>query len=209
MRQLLNWGSWILTLPVLCVLGRAVLRGRLAQPARARIGMDVPVALGIVITFVASTGATFDPAGPFGHEVYFDSLTMFVSFLLGGRASWRRARATAPPRRWRRAWHACPRRPGVSTPTAGASRQRAALGARRPVRVPVGQAFPADGVLLEGRTQADEALLTGESVPVPKDGRAEVVAGSVNLGAPVLVRVAARGCRHALRGHRRDDAQRR
>ena len=36
------------------------------------------------------------------------------------------------------------------------------------VRVPVGQAFPADGVLVEGDTQADESLLTGESRPVPR-----------------------------------------
>ena len=50
-----------------------------------RIGMDLPVSIGIVITFVASTGATFAPDGPFGAEPYFDSLTMFVAFLLGGR----------------------------------------------------------------------------------------------------------------------------
>mgnify|MGYP000665023918 CR=1 FL=1 len=54
--------------------------------------MDVPVALGVLVTFVASTGATFDPDGLFGHEVYFDSLTMFVSFLLGGRLLETRAR---------------------------------------------------------------------------------------------------------------------
>jgi len=57
------------------------------------------------------------------------------------------------------------------------------------VRVPVGQAFPADGLIEQGRTQANEALLTGESVPVDKPQGAEVVAGSTNLGAPVLVRV--------------------
>ena len=50
-----------------------------------RIGMDVPVAIGIAVTFVASSGATFAPGGVFGREVYFDSLTMFVFFLLGGR----------------------------------------------------------------------------------------------------------------------------
>jgi Cu2+-exporting ATPase len=57
------------------------------------------------------------------------------------------------------------------------------------VRVPLGQAFPADGVLHEGATEADEALLTGESTPVPKTAGSPVVAGSVNMGAPVLVRV--------------------
>ena len=45
------------------------------------MGMDVPVVLGIVITFVASTGATVDAQGIWGHEVCFDSLTLFISFL--------------------------------------------------------------------------------------------------------------------------------
>ena len=73
----------------------------------------------------------------------------------------------------------------------------ARLAAGDRVRVPAGQAFPADGVLLEGRTQADEALLTGESAPVPKQTGDAVVAGSLNLGAPVTDAGAAARRRHA------------
>jgi P-type Cu2+ transporter len=48
--------------------------------------MDTPVSVGILVTFlVVSSAATFDPTGPWGEEVWFDSLTMFVFFLLGGR----------------------------------------------------------------------------------------------------------------------------
>ncbi|MBK9133747.1 MAG: cadmium-translocating P-type ATPase [Betaproteobacteria bacterium] len=187
MRVLLNWGSWILTLPVLAFSAGPFFKGAWRSLRTRTIGMDVPVALGIVITFVASTGATFDPAGPFGHEVYFDSLTMFVSFLLGARFVEARARhraaealeaslARLPETAWRVDADGVARAVSVL---------RLVPGDR--VRVPAGQAFPADGVLLEGRTQADEALLTGESVPVPKDVGAEVVAGSVNLGAPVTM----------------------
>ena len=57
--------------------------------------MDVPVALGLTVTFVASSGALFEPGGLFGREVYFDSLTMFVSFLLAGRYLELRARHRA------------------------------------------------------------------------------------------------------------------
>ena len=64
--------------------------------------MDVPVALGIAIAFGASTAATFDPAGPLGGEVWFDSLTMFVFFLLYRPLAGDSACATAPPARWRR-----------------------------------------------------------------------------------------------------------
>ena len=53
--------------------------------ARRQISMDLPVALGMAITFMLSTAATFEPNGMFGAEVYFDSLTMFVFFLLTGR----------------------------------------------------------------------------------------------------------------------------
>jgi hypothetical protein len=95
MRQLLNWGSWILSLPVMAFSATPYLAGAWRALRTRTIGMDVPVALGVVITFVASTGATFDPGGVFGHEVYFDSLTMFVTFLLGARWLELRARQGA------------------------------------------------------------------------------------------------------------------
>jgi Cu2+-exporting ATPase len=189
MRTLLNWGSWILTLPVLAFSAGPFFKGAWRSLRTRRIGMDVPVALGIAITFVASTGATFDPAGPFGHEVYFDSLTMFVSFLLAARFMEMRARHRAAE-----ALEASlARLPETALRVAddgsvlSVSVLRLVPGDH--VRVLAGQAFPADGVILEGRTQADEALLTGESVPVPKSAGSEVVAGSVNLGAPVQVLV--------------------
>ncbi len=86
LRQLLNWGSWLLALPVLVFSSAPFLRGAWRSLRARRIGMDVPVALGVIITFVASSGATFDPGGVFGTEVYFDSMSMFVSFLLGARS---------------------------------------------------------------------------------------------------------------------------
>jgi Cu2+-exporting ATPase len=57
------------------------------------------------------------------------------------------------------------------------------------MRVLPGEAFPADGRVLEGQTLADEALLTGESRPVPRAQGEDVIAGSHNLTAAVLVQV--------------------
>jgi len=189
MRQLLNWGSWILSLPVLLFSAGPFFTGAWRSLRTRRIGMDVPVALGMAITFVASTGATFEPGGVFGHEVYFDSLTMFVSFLLGARFMEMRARHRAAE-----ALEASlARLPETAERVDDDGRVqvvsvlRLVPGDR--VRVPAGAAFPADGMLLEGRTQADEALLTGESVPVAKREGSELVGGSVNLGSPVLMRV--------------------
>ncbi|RVU45565.1 heavy metal translocating P-type ATPase [Rubrivivax rivuli] len=189
LRQLLNWGSWLLSLPVLAFSAGPFFRGAWLALRQRRIGMDVPVALGVAIAFVASSGATFSPDGVFGHEVYFDSLTMFVSFLLGARYLELRARhraaealesqlACLPETAWR---------VGPDGSVEAVSLQRLRPGDL--LRVPLGQAFPADGVLAQGHTQADEALLTGESAPVPKPEGAPVVAGSTNLGAPVLMRV--------------------
>ncbi|MDP1900030.1 MAG: heavy metal translocating P-type ATPase [Rubrivivax sp.] len=189
LRQLLNWGSWLLALPVLLFSAGPFFKGAWHAVRRRRLGMDVPVALGVAITFVASTGATFDPSGPFGQDVYFDSLTMFVSFLLGSRYLELRARhraaealertlACLPETAWRVA--------------SDGSTEAVSVHRLRPgdlLRVPVGQAFAADGVIEQGDTRADEALLSGESAPVAKACGAPVVAGSMNLGSPVLVRV--------------------
>ncbi|MDE1927438.1 MAG: cadmium-translocating P-type ATPase [Burkholderiales bacterium] len=189
MSELLNWGSWLLSLPVLLFSAGPFYRGAWHQLRAARIGMDVPVVLGVTIAFVASTAATFDPLGPFGHKVYFDSLTMFVAFLLGARYLELRARQRAaealeaslaclPETAWRVADDGSEEAVSVL---------RLRVGDR--VRVPVGQAFPGDGVVEQGRTRADESLLSGESVPLAKQPGAEVVAGSINLGAPVRVRL--------------------
>lgn len=200
LRQLLNWGSWLLSLPVMVFAAGPFFSGAWRNLRSRRIGMDVPVALGVLVTFVASTGATFDPDGLFGHEVYFDSLTMFVSFLLAGRLLETRARhkvaqvleatlAGMPETALRLDAHGHAEAVSV---------QRLVPGDR--VRVPVGQAFPADGEVIEGATRADEALLTGESAPVAKPLGAAVVAGSVNLGAPVVVRIDRVGADTRLEG---------
>ncbi|MDE2369391.1 MAG: cadmium-translocating P-type ATPase [Burkholderiales bacterium] len=189
MTELLNWGSWLLSLPVLLFSAGPFYRGAWHQLRAARIGMDVPVVLGVTIAFIASTASTFDPTGPFGHKVYFDSLTMFVAFLLGARYLELRARQRAaealeaslaclPETAWRVADDGSEEAVSVL---------RLRVGDR--VRVPVGQAFPGDGVVEQGRTRADESLLSGESVPLAKQPGAEVVAGSINLGAPVRVRL--------------------
>ena len=151
--------------------------------------MDVPVALGVLITFVASTGATFDPDGIFGHDVYFDSLTMFVAFLLAGRFFEMRTRHRAADSL--ETALACMPEVASRLDADGVWRdvsvRRLRPGDR--VRVAVGQAFPADGRLTEGRTSVDEALLTGESTPLAREPGGQVVAGSLNMGAPVVMEV--------------------
>ncbi|WP_081767315.1 heavy metal translocating P-type ATPase [Hylemonella gracilis] len=206
--QLLRWASWVLTLPVMLFccgpffsaawrdLTSGFRQGRLSL----RIGMDVPVALGMGITFVVSTLGTFEPQGIFGREVYFDSLTMFVCFLLTGRWLELRLRnrtAGALDALMNRLPESVLRQTRDEASPDGEPRyERVALHRVRVgdlLRVLPGEAFPADGVLLEGlphnSTQVDEALLTGESRPLKRGPGDALIAGSHNLAAPVLMRV--------------------
>ncbi len=185
LRQLLAWGSWVLTLPVVMFSAGPFFAAAWAGLRQRRVVMDLPVAVGVAVTFIASTGATFAPGGAFGTEVYFDSLTMFVSFLLAGRFLELRARHRAAAV----LEDAASRQPRLAERVLadGTVQQVEAAQLQRGdrVRVAAGAAFPADGRLVKGRTQADESLLSGESVPVAKAPGDDVVGGSVNVGAPV------------------------
>jgi len=78
---LMNWISLLITVPVVLYCAQPVWAGALQRLAQGRVTMDVPVALGIVAAFVPSVYATWAGRG----EVYFDSVAMFVAFLLTAR----------------------------------------------------------------------------------------------------------------------------
>lgn len=187
--QLLNWGSWVLSIPVMWFGGMPFLQGAWKAVRARRIGMDVPVALGLVVTFVASTGATFAPGGLFGHEVYFDSLTMFIAFLWFGRWLELRARHRAADE-LETALASMPETALRILPDGQV--QEVPIGRLQPgdrVRVPAGAAVPADGRLLSPSAGVGEALLTGESQPVAKQAGDGLLAGSVNVVAPLEMTV--------------------
>jgi Cu2+-exporting ATPase len=189
LRRLLHWGGWVLTLPVLLLSARPFFAGAWRGLRQHQLSMDAPVALGLLVTFVASSVATFHPGGWLGSEVYFDSLTMFVAFVLGARWLELRARHRAAEQLEQAVRDV--EQPALRIDADGVTRavdaRELAVGDR--VRVALGQSFPADGCLIEGATAADESLLTGESSPLDKPAGASVVAGSLNVGAPITMRV--------------------
>ena len=193
MEQLLRWASWVITLPMVVFSCGPFFSSALRDIRLRRVSMDLPVALGMAITLVVSTAGTFDPAGIFGKEVYYDSLTMFVFFLLTGR--WLELRLRD---RTAGALEAVMNRlpDSVERRTADGSFVRVAtrrVVAGDTIRVLPGEAFPADGRITLGSTHADESLLTGESTPVARPVGSTVTAGSYNLQAPVEVHVEGTG----------------
>ena len=191
--QLLRWASWILSVPVVTFASGPFFKGAWRDLRLGRVGMDTPVSIGILVAFLASSAATFDPTGPWGQEVWFDSLTMFVFFLLGGRYLELKARdrtAGALDALMNRLPEVCDRQKGADA-FETVSVRRLVVG--DVVRVQAGQAFPGDGDLLSASATVDEALLTGESHPVTRNAGDAVVAGSFNLAGPVLLKVARLG----------------
>ena len=187
--NLMRWASWVLTLPVMFFSCGPFFKSALKDIKQRQISMDLPVSLGIVIAFLVSSAATFEPNGWWGSEVYFDSLTMLVFFLLTGRWIELRMRDKTAG-----ALDVLMRRLPSSIERLEPNGEFKRVAVRRlivgdEVRVLPGEAFPADGVITLGSTNSDESLLTGESRPVSKTVGAEVIAGSHNLSTAVQVRI--------------------
>lgn len=201
-RYLLNWASWLLSLPVLLFSSSSFFSNAIRDLKLKQISMDLPVALGIAITFLVSSAATFEPNSWWGHTVYFDSMTMFVFFLLSARlievklhsktlGSLELLVSRIPENTERQNLDGSFSRVLNSQLKVGDI-----------VRVNIGEAFPADGELVLLGTNSDnpasdsasmnsitvdESLLTGESTPIQKNLHDKVIAGSYNLGQTVHV----------------------
>lgn len=187
--NLMRWASWVLTLPVLLFSCGPFFSNALNDLKQRQISMDMPVTLGILMTFLVSTAATFEPSGWWGNEVYFDSMTMFVFFLLTGR--WIELRMRD---RTAGALDVLMRRipSSVERIKSDGSFERIAvrnLNVGDVIRVLPGESFPADGTIKQGSTNADEALLTGESRAVFKETGSEIIAGSHNLTSTVQLQI--------------------
>jgi len=184
---LMRWASLVLTAPVVFYSAAPFFSRAWRDLMARRVGMDLPVALGVGCAFAASLWATVTRSG----EVYFDSVTMFVFLLLAGRYLEMMARqhavrgvenlAQVMPALAQRftAWPA--------TATEAVPVVRLVVGDH--VVVAAGEVIPADGRLVDGRSEVDESLLTGESKPQARSVGDRVVGGSLNIASPVVLEV--------------------
>ncbi|PWF54797.1 heavy metal translocating P-type ATPase [Massilia glaciei] len=188
MAALMRWASLLLTVPAVLYSAQPFLRGAIASLRQGMPGMDVPVVLGIGAAFVASAVATFRGAG----EVYFDSVTMFIFLLLASRYLEQHARRKAG-RALERLQHGLPASAQRMTgfPDSRATELVAAQSLREGdyFSVAPGESIAADGVIVEGDTEFDLALLTGESRAQPRRVGDEVPGGAVNTSQATVLRV--------------------
>ncbi|NSX13822.1 heavy metal translocating P-type ATPase [Cupriavidus taiwanensis] len=184
--QLMRWASFALTLPVVCYAASPIFAGAWRSLRQRHMGMDVPVAIGVAAGFAASALATVRGVG----EVYFDSVTMFVAFLLLARyleLRVRQASRSGAEMLARQLPATCER-----LSAAGAAGERipvARLRAGDLIRVKAGEIVPADGAVTAGASELDESMLTGESRPVRRSAGDTVLAGSFNTASPLELRV--------------------
>jgi len=177
--QLLRVTSMLLAVPVLFYSGSPFLKGAWHDLRRRSVGMDVPVAAALLLAFGASVVNTWRGQG----QVYFDSVAMFVFFLLVGRfveMNVRRGSLDAGEALAR----SLPAR--VTRLLADGRYEPLPLEQVTPgdrLLVARGAVVPVDGVLAEGYTLADESLITGESLPVTRGAGATLPGGAINLGA--------------------------
>ena len=193
---LFRWLGFIVATPVVLYSAAPFFRGAARSLAARRLSMDVPVAAAIALIYAASL---FEALRGGGH-VYFDSVSMFVFFLLAGRYLEMRARhhagdlvdalARLTPS------FADRRREDHSLERIGIHELRVS----DCVHVGEGGLVPADGVLLSAACRVDEALVSGESAPILRRRGDTLIAGSVLVDGPVDLRVERVGADTVLAG---------
>lgn len=188
MAALMRWASLLLTIPAVCYSALPFFRGAYASIRQRSLGMDVPVALGILAAFFGSVIAVVRGHG----EVYFDSVTMFIFLLLCSRYLELIARRKAAGA-LEKLQHALP---AAAARMAGypAQRECSMIAATQLaegdfILVKPGEAVAADGEIVEGATAIDISLLTGESAALKKSIGDTLPGGAINITQAIVVRV--------------------
>ncbi|WP_293762664.1 heavy metal translocating P-type ATPase [uncultured Aquitalea sp.] len=197
---LLHWASFILTLPVMLYSAVPFYRATWRDLKTGRVGMDTPVTIGILTAFFASFWALIHKIP---HGVFFDSVSMFVFLLLGGRyleGIARRKAGEATESLVKLIPAFAHKLDGWPADRSASEATVASLAIGDVILIKPGETVPVDGEVLEGSGSANESLLTGESRPLEKQAGSEVIAGSVNASSPLIVRVTQTGQETRLAG---------
>ncbi len=195
-REAMRWLGLLVATPVVFYAAQPFFAGAWRSLRARRLGMDVPVALALGLIYGASVAEALRGTG----EVYFDSVSMFVFFLLVGRFLEMRARHQAGDLAEAMA-RLSPVFADRVRDDGGIERIAAMdLAVGDLVQVAQGERVPADAVLQDAACRVDESLLSGESLPLPRRAGEALVGGSLLLDGPVRARVTRVGADTALAG---------
>ena len=176
----LNWIQLLLTAPVVLYSGAPFYSAAWSALKRRTANMNTLVTLGAGSAFLYSTIVTIWPLGPHGSPVYFEAAAIIIALILLGRILESRAKG--------RASEAIRKLIGFEPKTAHVLRggveidipiESVAIGDIVTVRP--GEQIPVDGVVVNGESDVDESMLTGESLPVAKLPGAQVFSGTINV----------------------------
>jgi len=193
--EMMRYFSLFLSLPVMFYAALPFYQSAWYALAGRSVNMDVPVSLALVVAFSGSFWTTLQGGG----VVYFDAITMFTLFLLSSRFLERNAQEKSVEA----AENLLKLAPAMATKVSDGQHEIVAvleLNAGDVILSKPGEAIAADAEVLEGESSVDEALLTGESCPVKKQVGSTVIAGSINLDSPMLLKVTGVGENTVLAG---------
>jgi Cu2+-exporting ATPase len=178
--------GWALATPTLLYSAFPFYKGAWGGLRNARLTMDLPIAIGLSVTYLYSMYVTLDTSAP--GEVYFDTVTNLTFVILVGRylEGMFRHQAVAATSRL------MDLQPRVATVMKdGVEHITPIRGVRVGdyVLIKPGYKVPVDGVIVDGHSAVDEAMLSGESAPVSKSAGMTVSTGTLNVNGALLVEV--------------------
>lgn len=186
--KILHWGGFLMVLPVVFYCAVPFYQGALRDLKNRRAGMDTPIAAAIIMTFAAGI---YSLATNAGQGMYFESIAMLLFFLLGGRFMEqiaRRKAGDAAERLVKLIPAFCHHMPDYPDTQETCEAAVVKLKAGDIVMVKPGETVPVDGTVVEGSSAVNEAMLTGESLPVAKMPSEKVTAGTLNTQSPLIIR---------------------
>lgn len=184
MRDFLHLVSALIAVPTVVFSGRPFFLSAWKALSSRRTNMDVPISVGLILT----TGMSCFELLNHGEHVYFDSVVMLTFFLLIGRYLDDLARSSAR----RAAGDLIAMMAGAASVVENGKIKSVLIRELREgmtASVAMGERIPADGVVESGASEIDCSLVTGETLPQPVGPGDPVYGGTVNMAAPLLVKI--------------------
>lgn len=185
-RTLFHWVGFALATPTLLYSGSPFYRGAWSGLRNLHLGMDLPIAIGATVTYGYSVFVTLSATTT--GEVYYDTVVNFLFVILVGRylEAMSKRQAVASTQRL------LDLQPRVATVIRDAGEQIVpirSVGRGERVLVKPGERIPVDGVVIDGVSSVDEAMLSGESEGVEKNAGSSVCAGTINGHGALTIEV--------------------